>query len=194
MMLIIYRSDVVLAVFFAVLFGALVISSYLTLYLRYYWISFVIICIGVFLPWRLRITRQALARKKERLLPLSFWSVTLVPQIWLSGLTNCIPRTYYAMGFTWTLRKLEALSQFRNVITSNEKRWYGYYSLPVLLMNSHEAPENHTKVKFISLPINLQVREVLRGPSDHKSFLCRRKCLRRDCWFYFMDDFVHAFG
>lgn len=104
MMLIIYRSDVVLAVFFAVLFGALVISSYLTLYLRYYWISFVIICIGVFLPWRLRITRQALARKKERLLPLSFWSVTLVPQIWLSGLTNCIPRTYYAMGFTWTLR------------------------------------------------------------------------------------------
>lgn len=45
-------------------------------------------------------------------------------------------------------------------------------------MNSHEAPENHTKVKFISLPINLQVREVLRGPSDHKSFLCRRKCLR----------------
>lgn len=72
MMLIIYRSDVVLAVFFAVLFGALVISSYLTLYLRHYWISFVIICIGVFLPWRLRITRQALARKKERLLPLSF--------------------------------------------------------------------------------------------------------------------------
>lgn len=65
-------SDVVLAVFFAVLFGALVISSYMTLYLRYYWISFAIICIGVFLPWRLRNTRQALARKKERLLPLSF--------------------------------------------------------------------------------------------------------------------------
>lgn len=107
MLFVIYRSDVVLAVFFAVLFGALVISSYLTLYLRYYWISFVIICIGVFLPWRLRITRQALARKKERLLPLSFWSVTLVVQIWLSGWTNYIPLTYFALGFVWTLRNLK---------------------------------------------------------------------------------------
>ncbi|KAI5684205.1 hypothetical protein M9H77_05433 [Catharanthus roseus] len=63
-------SDVVLAICFALLFGALVILSYVALYLRYYRVSFVFVCTGVFLPLRLRISRHALARKKERLLPL----------------------------------------------------------------------------------------------------------------------------
>ncbi|KAJ7952990.1 NADH-ubiquinone oxidoreductase chain [Quillaja saponaria] len=66
-------SDVVVAVFFAVVFFVLVLSSYLTLYFRHFWLSLVIICLGIFLPIRLRMSRQALTRKRERrlLLPLS---------------------------------------------------------------------------------------------------------------------------
>ncbi|KAL3527097.1 hypothetical protein ACH5RR_011753 [Cinchona calisaya] len=64
--------DVMVAILWAFLFSSLVISSYMTLYFRHYWVSFVIMCLGVFLPVRLRISRQAFARKKERLLPLSF--------------------------------------------------------------------------------------------------------------------------
>ncbi|CDP02031.1 unnamed protein product [Coffea canephora] len=65
-------DDVMVAILWASLFSALVISSYVTLYFRHYWVSFVIMCFGIFLPVRLRISRQVLARKKERLLPLSF--------------------------------------------------------------------------------------------------------------------------
>jgi hypothetical protein len=54
-------------------FSVLVVSSYVSLYFSHFWLSFVIICLGVFLPVRLRISRHALARKKEGrlLLPLS---------------------------------------------------------------------------------------------------------------------------
>ncbi|CAK9152419.1 unnamed protein product [Ilex paraguariensis] len=66
-------ADVTVAILWAVLFSVLVISSYVTLYFRHFWLSFAIICLGIFLPIRLRISRQAHARKRERrlLLPLS---------------------------------------------------------------------------------------------------------------------------
>ncbi|KAL3525396.1 hypothetical protein ACH5RR_013768 [Cinchona calisaya] len=64
--------DVVGAILWASLFSVLLISSYVTLYFRHYWLSFVIVCLGIFLPVRLRISRQELARKKESILPLSF--------------------------------------------------------------------------------------------------------------------------
>ncbi|CAA2990052.1 NADH-ubiquinone oxidoreductase chain [Olea europaea subsp. europaea] len=65
--------DVAVAIFLALLFGVLLLSSYITLYLRHYWISLVIICLAIFLPVSLRISRQNLAKKKERrsMLPLS---------------------------------------------------------------------------------------------------------------------------
>lgn len=70
---IISSADVTVAILFAILFSVLVISSYVTLYFRHFWLSFFIICLGILLPISLRISRQALARKRERrmLLPLS---------------------------------------------------------------------------------------------------------------------------
>uniref|UniRef100_A0A5B7BR03 Uncharacterized protein n=1 Tax=Davidia involucrata TaxID=16924 RepID=A0A5B7BR03_DAVIN len=66
-------ADVAVAIFCASLFCVLVVSSYVTLYFRYFWLSFVFICLGILLPICLRISRQTLARKRERrlLLPLS---------------------------------------------------------------------------------------------------------------------------
>ncbi|KAJ9147089.1 hypothetical protein P3X46_029291 [Hevea brasiliensis] len=66
-------ADVAVAIFWALVFSMLVISSYLTLYFRHLWLSVLIICLGIFLPIRLRNSRQLLARKRERrlLLPLS---------------------------------------------------------------------------------------------------------------------------
>ncbi|KAG6385933.1 hypothetical protein SASPL_154816 [Salvia splendens] len=66
-------SDVALAVFWALLFIALLISSYITLYLKRYWVSYIVLCLGILLPIRLRILRQSLARKRDRrlMLPLS---------------------------------------------------------------------------------------------------------------------------
>ncbi|KAG2720035.1 hypothetical protein I3843_02G010900 [Carya illinoinensis] len=65
--------DVTVAIFWALIFSMLVVSCYWSLYLGHIRISFVVICIGIFLPVRLRKSRQSLARKKERrlLLPLS---------------------------------------------------------------------------------------------------------------------------
>ncbi|GMY11539.1 NADH-ubiquinone oxidoreductase chain [Fagus crenata] len=63
-------ADVSVAIFWALVFSMLVISSYVSLYFRHFWLSFVIICLGIFLPIRLRISRLALARKRERRLPL----------------------------------------------------------------------------------------------------------------------------
>ncbi|KAL2497799.1 hypothetical protein Adt_23349 [Abeliophyllum distichum] len=65
--------DVAVAIFCALLFGVLLLSSYITLYLRHYWISFIIICLAIVLPVRLRISRQIHAKKRERrlMLPLS---------------------------------------------------------------------------------------------------------------------------
>ncbi|KAI3451711.1 hypothetical protein Pfo_008376 [Paulownia fortunei] len=66
-------TDVAVAIFWALIFIVLLVSSYVTLYLKHYWISSVIVCIGILVPIRLRISRQSLARKRDRrlLLPLS---------------------------------------------------------------------------------------------------------------------------
>ncbi|KVI02861.1 hypothetical protein Ccrd_018874 [Cynara cardunculus var. scolymus] len=67
------RVDVAVAILWATLFIVLVTSSYMTLYFRHFWLSFAIICLGILIPIRLRISRQTIARKKDRrlLLPLS---------------------------------------------------------------------------------------------------------------------------
>ncbi|KAJ0040399.1 hypothetical protein Pint_28268 [Pistacia integerrima] len=66
-------GDVAVAVFWALLFSMLVISSYVAFYFRHFWISFFILCLSIFLPLRLRSCRQAVAKKRDRrlLLPLS---------------------------------------------------------------------------------------------------------------------------
>ncbi|KAI3462492.1 hypothetical protein Pfo_019155 [Paulownia fortunei] len=66
-------SDVAVAIFWAFIFVVLLVSSYVTLYLKHYWISFGILCLGILLPIRLRILRRSLARKRDRrlFLPLS---------------------------------------------------------------------------------------------------------------------------
>ncbi|CAA2976266.1 NADH-ubiquinone oxidoreductase chain [Olea europaea subsp. europaea] len=65
--------DAAVAIFWALLFSVLLVSSYISLYLRHYWISFIIICLAIFLPVRLRTSRRTLAKKRERrlMLPLS---------------------------------------------------------------------------------------------------------------------------
>ncbi|KAL2348509.1 hypothetical protein Fmac_002509 [Flemingia macrophylla] len=65
------RVDVAVAIGFALLFSMLVVSSLLTLYLRHFWLFGVAICFNIFLPARLRMSRQTLARNRERRLPLS---------------------------------------------------------------------------------------------------------------------------
>ncbi|XVF15749.1 hypothetical protein REPUB_Repub09cG0182700 [Reevesia pubescens] len=67
------RTDVAVAIFWAFAFIVLVIFSYLSLYFRHFWLSSIIICLGIFLPIRLRSCRQALVKKRDRkfLLPLS---------------------------------------------------------------------------------------------------------------------------
>jgi len=69
------RGDVAEAIFFALLFSVLVVSSLTTLYLRHFWLFGVVICFNIFLPARLRMTRQTLARNRERRLPLSIWEL-----------------------------------------------------------------------------------------------------------------------
>ncbi|KAK9990421.1 hypothetical protein SO802_025406 [Lithocarpus litseifolius] len=63
-------ADVAVAIFWALVFSMLVISSYMSLYFRHFWLSLIFICLGIFLPVRLRISRLALARKRERRLQL----------------------------------------------------------------------------------------------------------------------------
>ncbi|KAK2981581.1 hypothetical protein RJ640_011111 [Escallonia rubra] len=66
-------ADVAVAILWGLVFSVLVVSSYVTLYFRHFWLSFLIICVGVLLPIRLRVSRQSLARKRDRrlMLPLS---------------------------------------------------------------------------------------------------------------------------
>ncbi|KAK4416557.1 hypothetical protein Salat_2481200 [Sesamum alatum] len=66
-------TDVAVAIFWALISFVLLVSSYITLYLKHYHISFIIVCLGILVPIRLRISRQSLARKRDRrlLLPLS---------------------------------------------------------------------------------------------------------------------------
>ncbi|RYQ80240.1 hypothetical protein Ahy_Scaffold1g106778 isoform B [Arachis hypogaea] len=49
----------------------LVVLSVMTLYLRCFRLFLVVIGLCIFLPVRLRLSRQTLARKRERRLPLS---------------------------------------------------------------------------------------------------------------------------
>nr|KYP66751.1 hypothetical protein KK1_013059 [Cajanus cajan] len=65
------RVDIAVAIGFALLFFMLVVSSLMTLYLRHFWLFGVVICFNIFLPARLKMTRQTLARNRERRLPLS---------------------------------------------------------------------------------------------------------------------------
>ncbi|KAL7141767.1 hypothetical protein ABFS83_08G075700 [Erythranthe nasuta] len=66
-------TDVAVAIFWAVIFIVLLITSYATLYLKHYWVSFFVVCLGILVPIRLKFSRQSLARKRDRrlLLPLS---------------------------------------------------------------------------------------------------------------------------
>ncbi|KAK3011623.1 hypothetical protein RJ639_011125 [Escallonia herrerae] len=66
-------ADVAVAIFWGLVFTVLVVSSYVTLYFRHFWLSFLIICVGILLPIHLRVSRQSLARKRDRrlMLPLS---------------------------------------------------------------------------------------------------------------------------
>lgn len=75
-------SDVALAGFWALIFIVLLVSSYVTLYLKHYWLSLAILCIGILLPIRLRILRQSLARKRDKrlLLPLSMWISSIMAE------------------------------------------------------------------------------------------------------------------
>ncbi|XVE82637.1 hypothetical protein DITRI_Ditri16bG0022000 [Diplodiscus trichospermus] len=66
-------TDVAAAIFWAFAFSVLIILSSLSLYFRHFWLFCIAICLGIFLPIRLRHCRQALVKKRERkfLLPLS---------------------------------------------------------------------------------------------------------------------------
>ncbi|TXG59623.1 hypothetical protein EZV62_014196 [Acer yangbiense] len=70
------RADVSVAIFSAILFGMLVVLSYVS-YFRQFWLSPFILCLGICLPIRLRSCRQAVTRKRDRrmLLPLSMFEV-----------------------------------------------------------------------------------------------------------------------
>lgn len=71
-------SDAAKAGLWALLFLALLIFSFIALYLRYQWLAFTFVCLAILLPICLKIVRQTtLARKRRRrmLLPLSMWTV-----------------------------------------------------------------------------------------------------------------------
>lgn len=67
------RVDVSVAISVALVFCMLVVISCMTLYYRRFWIFLVVVCFNIFLLIRLRASRQTLARKRERRLPLSIW-------------------------------------------------------------------------------------------------------------------------
>lgn len=69
-----HKRDVIGAISWGLLCCFLIISSYMTLYFRHFWLSAIIISLGILLPAGLYILRQRkLAKKRERrlLLPLS---------------------------------------------------------------------------------------------------------------------------
>ncbi|KAF6166634.1 hypothetical protein GIB67_005496 [Kingdonia uniflora] len=68
---IITSSDVAVALAWALLFSVLVISLCTALYFTHFWLSLILICLGVFLPIRLRMSRQRKLARKRLLLPLS---------------------------------------------------------------------------------------------------------------------------
>ncbi|KAG1348085.1 hypothetical protein COCNU_06G019140 [Cocos nucifera] len=69
-----HKRDIIGALSWGLLLCFLVISSYVTLYFRYFKLSAIIICLGILLPVCLQICRhRKMAKKRERrlLLPLS---------------------------------------------------------------------------------------------------------------------------
>ncbi|KAL3844839.1 hypothetical protein ACJIZ3_002242 [Penstemon smallii] len=66
-------TDITVATLWALIFIVLLVSSYVTLSMTHYGISFVMLCLAIILPIRLKISRKSLARKRDRrfLLPLS---------------------------------------------------------------------------------------------------------------------------
>ncbi|GKU94543.1 hypothetical protein SLEP1_g8022 [Rubroshorea leprosula] len=64
------RGDVAEAIFWALLFSTLVLSSYFTLYFRHFWLSLLTMGLGISIPVFLRSSRQTLTKKRESL-PLS---------------------------------------------------------------------------------------------------------------------------
>lgn len=68
------RVDVAVAIALALVFCTLVLISCMTLYLRRFWIFLLVVCFIILLLTRLRASRQTLARKRERRLPLSIWA------------------------------------------------------------------------------------------------------------------------
>ncbi|OAY80976.1 uncharacterized protein LOC109712844 [Ananas comosus] len=69
-----HKRDIIGAVSWGLLCCFLIVSSYVTLYFRYFRLSAIIICLGILFPMCLHIFRQRMsARKRERrlLLPLS---------------------------------------------------------------------------------------------------------------------------
>ncbi|CAN6317332.1 unnamed protein product, partial [Urochloa humidicola] len=69
-----HKRDIIGAISWGLLCCFLIISSYMTLYFRHFWLSAIIISLGILLPAGLYILRQRkLAKKRERrlLLPLS---------------------------------------------------------------------------------------------------------------------------
>ncbi|KAL6346372.1 hypothetical protein AAG906_033168 [Vitis piasezkii] len=67
------RADVAVAILWALLFSVLLVSSCMTFYFRYFRLSSITVCLVILLLIRLRASKKAFARKKERrlLLPLS---------------------------------------------------------------------------------------------------------------------------
>lgn len=70
--------DVAVAIAFALVFCMLVVISFTTLYFRRFWIFLVVVSFSIILLIRLRASRQTLARKRERRLPLSIWAFFVV--------------------------------------------------------------------------------------------------------------------
>ena len=69
-----HKRDIIGAISWGLLCCLLIVSSYMMLYFRHFWLSAVIISVGILLPAGLYILRQRkLAKKRERrlLLPLS---------------------------------------------------------------------------------------------------------------------------
>lgn len=69
-----HKRDLIGAISWGLLCCLLIVSSYMMLYFRHFWLSAVIISVGILLPAGLYILRQRkLAKKRERrlLLPLS---------------------------------------------------------------------------------------------------------------------------
>ncbi|EPS63766.1 hypothetical protein M569_11019 [Genlisea aurea] len=66
-------KDVAVAFACFLIFKLLLVSSYIALYLKQYWISSFLVVLAILIPIRLRISRHSLARKRDRrlLLPLS---------------------------------------------------------------------------------------------------------------------------